>query len=337
MSPPVVSVLLPARNAAATVERAARSILAQRLDRLELLAIDDGSTDGTGEVLRQVAASDGRVRVLQGGGRGLVEALNFGLGQAQAPYVARMDADDESLPERLSLSVAALEAEPSLGAVGTQVEIFREDRPVSPNMKKYEGWLNSLTTPERLFRERFVESPLCHPSATVRREALGAVGGWEEGPFAEDYQLWLKLLHAGYRLKAVAPVLFRWRDGEVRLTRTDPRYALERSLFLKARFLAKGLASERRRIAVWGAGRTGLSLTRFLRAEGVEVSLLVEVSPKKVGQRIDGIPVVAPDAPPERSAFHLVAAVGALGAREEIRAFLAQRGWVEGEDFTCAA
>jgi len=337
MSRPVVSVLLPARNAAATVERAARSILEQRLGLLELLAIDDGSTDGTGEILRQVAASDRRMRVLEGGGRGLVAALTLGLNQARAPYIARMDADDESLPERLLRSVAALEAEPSLGAVGTQVEIFREDRPVSPNMKQYEGWLNSLTTPERLFQERFVESPLCHPSSMARREALSAVGGWEDGDFAEDYQLWLKLLHAGYRLKVLTPVLLRWRDGERRLTRTDPRYALERALALKARFLAKGLAAEPRKIAVWGAGRTGLTLMRFLRAEGLEISLLVDVSPRRVGQRIDGIPVIGLDAVPQPSGYHLVAAVGAQGARAQIRAFLEARGWAEGADFTCAA
>ncbi|HLL53517.1 MAG TPA: glycosyltransferase [Myxococcaceae bacterium] len=337
MSPPVVSVLLPARNASATVERAARSILGQSLGRLELLAIDDGSSDGTSEVLRRLAAEDGRVRLLEAGGRGLVHALTLGLGEARAPYVARMDADDESHPDRLALSVRALEADPTLGAVGTQVEIFREDRPVSPKMRLYEAWLNSLTTPEKLFTDRFVESPLCHPSTTARKEALRQVGAWEDGDFPEDYQLWLKLLHAGWRLRAVEGPLFRWRDGDGRLTRKDPRYALERYLFLKARFLALGLASEPRRVAVWGAGQTGLSLMRFLRAEGVEVALLVEVSRKKVGQRIDGIPVIAPDALPPPSELHLIAAVGAKGAREEIRGFLRARGWSEGRDFTCAA
>lgn len=334
---PVVSVLMPARNAAATVERAARSILVQRLSALELIAVDDGSTDGTGEVLARLAAEDSRVRVLRGESRGLVAALARGLGLCRAPYVARMDADDESLPERLSRSVAALEADRTLGAVGTQVEIFREDRPVSPNMKQYERWLNSLTTKERLFADRFVESPLCHPSATLRREALEKVGGWKDVDVPEDHQLWLELLEAGYGLRAVEEVLFRWRDGEERLTRTDPRYGLDRALRLKARFLARALSGERRRVGVWGAGQTGLALMRQLRAEGVPVALLVDVSPRRVGQRIDGLPVIGPEALGTPDGLHLVAAVGAKGAREEIRAFLRARGWAEGEDFTCAA
>jgi len=236
-----------------------------------------------------------------------------------------------------SALVASLEADTRLGAVGTQVEIFREDRPVSPNMRAYERWLNSLTTPDRLFTDRFVESPLCHPSVTLRRAALEAVGGWEDGDFPEDYQLWLKLLHAGWRLQAVEPVLFRWRDHDGRLTRTDPRYAAKAFLPLKARFLAEGLRARGRRVGLWGAGQVGLALSRLLREHDLPVEFLVEVNPRKIGQRIDGVKVIAPESLESPGALHLIAAVGSPGAREEIRAFLRERGWVEGPDFTCAA
>lgn len=169
---PLVSVLMPARDAAQTVEGAVRSILAQTLDALELIAVDDGSVDGTRAVLRRLAASDARLRLVEGGGGGLVHALEVGLRHCRGPLIARMDADDESLPRRIELSVAALEADSTLAGVGTGVEIFRQDRPVSPNMAAYGRWLNSLTTPERLFADRFVESPLCHPAVTLRRSAL---------------------------------------------------------------------------------------------------------------------------------------------------------------------
>jgi glycosyltransferase involved in cell wall biosynthesis len=112
MSPPVVTLLLPARDAERTVARAVESLLEGTLREIRVLAVDDGSTDGTRAELERLAA----------------------LGLARSPYVARMDADDEAPPRRLEASVAALEEDPSLGGVGTGVELFREDQPVSPSI-----------------------------------------------------------------------------------------------------------------------------------------------------------------------------------------------------------
>ncbi len=329
----MVSVLLPARNASATLEVAVRSILEQSLDNFELIAVDDRSDDDTGQRLLKLANGDPRIRVISGEGRGLSRALNLGLAHCRAPYVARMDADDQSLPTRLEKSVAALEADPGLAAVGTQVEIFRDDRPVSPNMSAYGRWLGSLTTPQTLFAERYVESPLCHPASTLRRSALQAVGGWSDDEMPEDYRLWLELLAQGHRLVNLPQVLFRWRDHDQRLTRCDPRYGLDRHLKLKAHFLAR----ERASALLWGAGRSGLSLMRLLRDEGMEITGLVDVDPGKIGQRIDGVKVLSHlelGPPGDR---HLISAVGAKGARAKIRAFLAEAGWVEGQHYTCAA
>jgi glycosyltransferase involved in cell wall biosynthesis len=321
-------VLLPARDAAATVVRAARCILEQTLTDLELIAIDDGSTDETQALLSGL--DDPRVRVLEGHGRGLVHALKLGLEQARAPLIARMDADDECAPERLEAQRAALDG---LSGVGTQVEIFRDDRPVSPNLAAYGAWLNTLTSPEQLFRDRFVESPLCHGSVLLRRSALEQVGGWRDGDFPEDWELWLSLLESGHRLGCVQRVLYRWRDHDRRLTRTDARYAMNAHLQLKARFLA----ARHSRVEIAGAGRTGLSLARSLRARGCNVERFVDVNPKKIGTRIEGVPVVAPRdvGPPQGT--HLIAAAGSKGARAEIRAHLTERGWKEGEHFTCAS
>jgi glycosyltransferase involved in cell wall biosynthesis len=332
-----VSVLLPVRDAAATVEHAVESIRAQTFRDWELIAVDDACTDGTPRLLAHLAAREPRLRIVRGEGKGLVAALRTGLCACQGRLVARMDADDESLPRRLEVSVAALQADPELAAVGTQVEIFREDRPVSPNMERYARWLNSLTTPELLRRERFVESPLCHPSVTLRRSALEEVGGYVDADLPEDYQLWLELLHAGWKLACVPEVLFRWRDHGARLTRVDPRYEEERFIAAKARHLARGPLAHARACIVWGAGRTGLALMRRLRKEGVAVRQLLEVDPAKIGTRIEGIPVASWTSLGPPAATHLLVAVGAKGAREEIRAALASRGWIEERDFTCCA
>jgi glycosyltransferase involved in cell wall biosynthesis len=335
---PLVTVLLPVRDAQRTVARAVESLLEGTLQDVQVSCVDDGSRDGSRRVLEALAGRDARVRLLDSGGRGIVAALNLALADARSPYVARMDADDEALPRRLEASVAALEAEPQLAGVGTGVSLFREDRPVSPSLQAYATWLNGLTSAERLYRERFIESPLCHPSVCLRREAVLAAGGYAQGDFPEDYALWLTLLDAGHSLRTLPEVLLRWRDGDARLSRTDPRYALKRFTWLKARHLARSPLVRGQAVTVWGAGATGLLLTRLLQAEGARVTRLVDLNPRKLGTRIHGAPVVHPEAlgapaPGE----HLLFSVGAPGAREECRAFLAARGWSEGVDFTCAA
>ena len=332
---PAVSVLLPARDAEATVAAAVRSMLAQTFRALEVVAVDDGSVDGTRAVLEQLAVEDARVRVVSTRGVGLVGALTVGLEACRAPLIARMDADDESLPTRLERSVAALEADASLAGVGTGVEIFREDRPPSPNLQAYGRWLSSLTSPELVFRDRLVESPLCHPSVTLRRSALDAVGGWRDGDFPEDWDLWLRLLESGHRLAVVGEVLHRWRDHDRRLTRQDARYALERHLDLKADVLARRFAGVP--LTLWGATDTGRGLSRRLTARGAKVVRFVELHPRKVGQRIHDVEVIAPDALPGPGEGHLLACVAAKGARDDIRGWLTQRGYVELRDFTCVA
>lgn len=324
-----VSVLLPVRDAEGTVARAVSDILGQTVRGLELIAVDDGSQDASAAVLEGLARSDPRLKVVRGERRGVVHAANLALSHAQAPFIARMDADDECDPRRLELSLVALEDDATLSGVGTQVEVFREDRPVSPNLQRYAQWLSSLTTADALFADRLVESPLCNPSITLRREAFEWSGGWREGDFPEDWELFLRLLESGRKLRCIEPSLMRWRDHEARVTRTDPRYGLERHLDLKARFLKPLLL---RPITIWGAGEIGLKLARRLGG----VDRFVDVNPRKIGMQIDGAPVVAvEEVGPPRG--HLVAAVGAKGAREKIREFLRVAGWAEGRDFTCAA
>jgi glycosyltransferase involved in cell wall biosynthesis len=333
-----VSVLLPVRNAVSTLGTAVESVLPELGPSDELVAVDDGSTDGSSALLCALASLDGRIRVVPGPSRGIAAVLNAGLAACRGRFIARMDADDVSLPGRIRQCVAALEADRRLAAVGTQVEIFREDQPVSPNMRAYEAWMNALTTPGRLFQDRLVESPLCHPAATVRAELLREVGGYADDGVPEDYGLWLELLGRGHALVNLPEVLFRWRDHASRLTRTDDRYAPRAHLRLKARHLARHphiRASGR--CALLGAGRTGLALSRELRALGVETAFFADVHPRKIGTRLEGVPVVSPDALRGPDGVHLVAAAGSKGARAELRALLASRGYVEGEHFTCAA
>lgn len=333
MSLPLVSVLLPVRNGASWLGEALASIQGQTLADFELIVVDDGSTDASAAIAAEHARSDPRIRLVRGPAEGISAALNAGLACCRAPFIARMDADDIALPQRLERQLAAIEQDPGLGAVGCQVEIFPREG-MSENLLAYEAWLNSLTSPERIERECLVESPLVHPAAFIRAEALREVGGWRTRGWPEDYDLWLALLRRGWRLDNVPEVLLRWRDGSHRLTRTRPDYSIRAMLRLKAYHLARQLGRGAPCI-LWGAGKTGRIVSRALRDEGVSIAQVVEIDPRRIGSTLHGAPIVSPDALGGFEGHHLVAAVGAKGARALIRGFLQTRGWIEREHFTC--
>ncbi len=337
MPSPRVSVLLPAFNALATLPRAVAAIRAQTFAGWELLVVDDGSTDGTAEWLRAEAAREPRLKVISPPHAGIVTALNRGLAEAHGEFIARMDADDESLPERLAEQVAFLDARADVGVVGSLVE-FAGNRAASAGYALHVDWLNSVVTPEQIALNRFVESPFAHPSVMFRRALVARHGGYRAGEFPEDYELWLRWLEAGVRMVKVPRVLLRWHDQPDRLSRTDRRYGVEAFYRLKAEYLARWLranVSTTRQLLVWGAGRATRKRVKLLEAQGVVVTAYVDIDPDKHGRSRAGHLVLAPEQIPP-GAFHL-GYVGKRGAREWCRNFLEQRNCVEGRDFLFAA
>ncbi len=316
----MLSVLLPFRDAALTLDEAVRSVLAEREVPLEVIAVDDGSGDeGAGIVER---LKDPRVVLVRTAGLGIPGALNLALAHARGEHIARMDGDDISLPGRFAAQLDLLRSAP---VVGTQVEAFPEP---GPGLARYVGWMNALVTADDHAREIFVEAPLCHPSVAMRRDALEAVGAWRDTAGPEDYDLWLRFHAHGYAMVKVPEVLLRWRHHAARATLTDPRYALARFAHTKAPYLARFLAG--RSFVVWGAGRTGKDLSRALEAHDCRPRAFIDIDPRKVVAR--GRPVL----PPEQAEPFIVIAVGARGARDEVRARLTRRGLIEGSDFVCA-
>ena len=331
---PLVSVLMPFRNSAETLPGAVASILAQRGVGVELIAVDDGSEDGGAEIVEAMAGG-GRLELLRTPGRGIAAALLAAARAASGRWLARMDADDLCAPDRLAAQVAMLRSDPSLGAVGTQVETVGAE-PAGEGLRRYVRWQNALLTPEDHARDLFVESPLCHPSVVMRREAYDAVGGYRDPPWAEDYDLWLRLSAGGFGLAKVPRVLLSWRHRPDRLTLTDARYEPARFRQAKAHYLAPVLARMARPLVVWGAGPTGRRLARDLEHHGIRATRFVDIDPRKIGGVARGVPIVPPEAL-ERDRETILVAVGARGARALIRTRLGDMGFAEGRDFLCAA
>lgn len=322
---PLVAVVMPYRDAEATIGEAMDGVLGERDVDLALLAVDDGSRDRGPELVRDRARHDPRVVPIASSPSGLVAALETGWRWTDAPFVARMDADDVSLPGRIARACALLELEPSLGAVGTRVEAFPTDI-VAEGLRRYVAWQNEIVSAADHARDIWVESPLCHPSVVVRRAALEAIGGYRDERWAEDYDLFLRLHVAGYGLAKVPAVLLRWRHHGARATFTHPRYALARFAECKARHLAPLLLRRARPVVVWGAGQTGRRFARALEAEGVFASAFIDIDPRKIGRTARGVPIEAPSSLCRDTDATLLVAVGTRGARALVRAELDRIG-----------
>lgn len=333
---PRISILMPARNAMDTLPAAIESIEEQSFGDFEVVAVDDGSDDETFGLLYTWAQRDGRVRVLQGHGRGLVAALGTGLAAARADLVARMDADDIADRSRLERQVSLIDRRHDIAACGTRVEYFPPDE-VQDGARRYQDWINELIEPDEIARDIFVECPIPHPTLLIRRSALLAVGGYRDMGWPEDYDLILRLWAAGYRMAKVPDVLLQWRESEDRHSRVDPCYSADAFRRCKVHFLRRTLLAGREGVIVWGAGPTGKRFAQELKRQGARLLAFVDLDPRKIGQEIHGISVLSPDDLDSHWAAFAVLAVGQPGARAEIRAALRQHGWTEMQDYVAVA
>lgn len=288
---PLVSVLLPFHNAAGTIAECIDSILAQSLTEFEIIAVDDFSTDDTARILRDY--KDQRIRLVDNEHRGLVSALNTGLASCSAPLVARMDADDIMHPKRLQKQYAYLRRQHDVVLVATQARKFPEAS-LQNGYREYMRWQNAVLSAEDINNQIYIESPFAHPSVMFRRDSVIAAGAYRQGAFPEDYELWLRLSHHGHRMEKLPEVLLDWRESEHRLSRVSENYARPAFDHIRAEYLSKDRRIHHKPIAFWGAGRKTRQRIRYLLDKGFEPVAWIDIDPKKIGNRIQGVEVVEP-------------------------------------------
>jgi glycosyltransferase involved in cell wall biosynthesis len=341
----MISVLLPVRNAAISLAAALDSLLLQSLTDFEVLCLDDGSDDdqgagpGTREVLEFFSCRDGRIRPVFLPHRGIVRALNHGLDMARGEFIARMDADDVCHPQRLERQAAYLEDHPDAGLVACRAA-FGGDPGQAGGYKRHLDWTNTLLTHEQIALGRFRESPLVHPTVMFRKTAVERHGTYADGPFPEDYELWLRWLDAGVRMTKLPETLYTWNDPPDRLSRVHSRYSVAAFYRTKARYLARWLEANNPlhpRVLVMGAGRITRRRAEMLLEHGVEISAWADIDPRKIGKAVAGREVIHREDIPGQGQAYILSYVAGHGAAEDIAAFLSSRGYVEGRNFILAA
>ena len=203
MSAPAVSVVMSVFNGERFLAEAIESILGQTFRDFEFLIVNDGSRDGTAEILERYRGQDARIRIVAHENRGLISALNGGIAQALGRYIARMDADDIAVAERLALQVAYMEQHPEVALLGGAVEFIDE-------AGRSLGFRSNPTESAEIRGALLDRNVIWHPTGFAKRDAVVAAGGYRNVPLAEDYDLWLRMAD-GSALGNLETVVLRYR------------------------------------------------------------------------------------------------------------------------------
>jgi len=222
---PSVTVLMSVYNGEKYLSDAIDSILNQTFPDFELLIINDGSIDGSSEILHNYSQQDKRIRLHHQTNQGLIAALNKGLELARGKFIARMDADDVSLPERLAIQLAFLEAHPDVGVLGSGA-VAMDSSGISsytvqfPMQHDVLRWFLCFT------------NPIVHPTAMMRQPIVAQVGGYNAAAVhAEDYDLWCRLCCVT-RLSNLQNVLLLLRKHDSNVSKVHTTQQLQNSVHI---------------------------------------------------------------------------------------------------------
>jgi glycosyltransferase involved in cell wall biosynthesis len=212
------SVLMPVYNAEQYVIEAFESILNQTLQDFEFIIVNDGSTDGTPEILNEYAQKDSRIKVIHQSNGGIVSALNRGLSEARGEWIFRMDGDDIALPHRFTEQTEMIKNNPSLVLLGGWCQQIDADKNIL-KINKYSDDHNRLVSALEKMAPFFPHSTAC-----FRRDVVMGIGGYRERfRHAEDYDLWLRLSMIG-KLSCCKSVVLKLRKHAQNISNRDVGY-----------------------------------------------------------------------------------------------------------------
>lgn len=230
---PIVTVLMPVFNSGMYLKAAIDSVLAQSFADFELLLINDGSTDDSESIIQTY--NDHRIRAFYNEkNSGLIATLNRGISLARGIYIARMDADDICLPQRLALQVAFLEQHPEISFVATTIKLIDEAG------RERGTWDldQQTTTPQSIRATLPQKNCIAHPTAMGRTEAFRKYGYNAAQLHTEDYDLWLRVLNSGANIGKIKEpqLLYRQHSASVTSAKLKSSFA-QKHFYMKWRFL----------------------------------------------------------------------------------------------------
>jgi len=286
---PGVSVIMPVKNQEDYIEVALHSVMDQGFNDMEVIVVNDGSTDDTARKLCSLQHDD-RLQIIElPKSQGIVTALNIGLNAATGDFVARMDGDDLMHPARIRKQFGFMHSHPDVDLCGCCVTCFCDAGNISQGVHSFQKWHNSLLTDVDMRRNIYVDSPMVHPTFFGSRSFFRRMGGYQDTGFAEDYDFIFRSFVSGAKLAKLPERLLQWRDHPNREIRTNPNLKKDRLFRQKARFFREFDPLANRPLYLFGIWRYGKSLLDALLEEGLQINGVVDPSGKRLASGVRGL------------------------------------------------
>lgn len=313
------------------------SVLNQSCESLEVLIIGQDNL----ESLKKRLPTDSRLRFIAREKPGIVSALNTGLANARAPYIARMDDDDISYVQRFETQLDYLRKHPEIALCGARIRFIDQQGKsddIGQGNQQYALWLNSLTSPAQIRDASFVESPLPHPTLFAHRDVWSKLNGYRELDGPEDYDLILRAMLQGMNMGKPEQILLDWREHAQRLTYSDKRYRREAFTQRKAWAAVQSQSAlglhQGRSVWLCGTGRNARQWHDALTLNGVAVEGFVDFNRAGPQRYKRSLPVVGyDDLPVERGDALVITTLTQPSARFELVSYFNEHKWQSGRDY----
>lgn len=295
------------------------------------MLINNNSSDRSTDIAIQWINKDSRFKLFHENKQGVAYASNTGAKKASGKYIARMDADDWCFRNRIKLQANFLDNNPEFDVIAGQVE-YVSHRKDTDGFKRYVDWNNSILSYEELLKNRFIEMPLINPTCMWRKSTSDKHELYLDGDFPEDYEMWLRWLNKGVKIKKLERVILKWNDSDTRLTRTHPAYSDSAFYHIKTKYLADWLKNNNPffpEVVIWGASKTSRKRANILEDYGCNIKAYVDI---KKSRQLDKKVIHYEDIDEPGNYFILVY-MKLIDARNQIIDYLRARKYVEGIDF----
>lgn len=281
---PLISILMPVYNAMPYLIECIESILKQSESNWELIAVNDFSTDNSGETLQRYAEQNPKIKVFQNSYKGIIPALHLAFQQSKGELVTRMDADDIMSLDKLEILNKLLQKN-GKGCIATaRVKYFSEGI-LGQGYQRYEEWLNQLCEKNNHFEEIYKECVIPSPCWMIWRRDLIKCKAFTGQIYPEDYDLCFRFYQQKLKTVSSKKMLHYWRDYPSRSSRTKKEYAKQHYFDLKLPYFLQLDYQPNRPLILWGAGRKGKYLAQKLKEQSISFRWVCNTA-SKWGARI---------------------------------------------------
>lgn len=281
----MVSIIIPYKNPLPYFEDCLSSIVNQSYKNLQIILVNDHSTDDSEKLAFKYSIEDSRIELANNNGKGIVDALNTGSEIARGKYISRMDADDIMTENKVKVLRSLLEKKKTKYIALGNVKYFASKKPIGKGYLKYAKWLNGLTSNEKNFKEIYKECTIPSCSWMMHRSDFENIRGFKKLNYPEDYDFLFRVYYNQIKLTTTKEIIHLWRDHPMRTSRNSKDYLFENFIPLKINYLVKNELKKKDELVLWGSGKKGKLVAKKLIENNCSFNWICN-NQKKIGLEI---------------------------------------------------